>query len=101
MTALERAIADIVATLESLHINYALIGGIANAVWGEPRATVDVDVTISVDDQQIPDTIEALARRFRIAVQDPLRFVRYARVAARCSKWRASRCYFCAAVHGT
>jgi hypothetical protein len=80
MTALERAIADIVATLESLHVNYALIGGIANAVWGEPRATVDVDVTISVDDQQIPDTIDALARRFRIAVQDPLRFVRDTRV---------------------
>lgn len=26
-----------------------IIGGLANAVWGEPRATLDIDATISAD----------------------------------------------------
>ena len=44
MTPLDRAVHDITRALESLGIAYAIIGGIANAVWGEPRATIDVDV---------------------------------------------------------
>jgi hypothetical protein len=42
MTALDRAIDAITRVLDSLHIDYAVVGGIANAVWGEPRATIDV-----------------------------------------------------------
>ena len=41
MTPLERAIHDITATLDSSRLEYAIIGGIANAVRGEPRATID------------------------------------------------------------
>ena len=55
MTPLDHAVRDITRVLESLRIAYAIIGGIANAVWGEPRATIDVDVTIAVD--------EAICRR--------------------------------------
>jgi hypothetical protein len=47
MTALERAVVDIAAALESLRIEYRIIGGIANAILGEPRATIDVDVTVA------------------------------------------------------
>ena len=53
MTPLDRAVHDIAFTLDSLHIGYAIIGGIANAIWGEPRATIDVDVTVSVDEQAL------------------------------------------------
>ena len=35
-----------------------IVGGIANAVWGEPRATIDVDVTVSVEN---PDLSTAIA----------------------------------------
>src|SRR6266545_2094552 len=50
MTLLDRAVHEISSVLESLHIPYMVIGGIANAIWGEPRATVDVDVTVSVSE---------------------------------------------------
>lgn len=80
MTALERAIVEIVGVLEALNIDYMLIGGIANAVWGEPRATVDVDVTITVDEESLADTIAQLGQRLQIAVTDPVPFVRQTRV---------------------
>jgi hypothetical protein len=80
MTVLEQALAEIVALLESLRIDYMVVGGIANAVWGEPRATVDVDVTIAVDEPAIPNTIDQIGRRIQLAVADPLPFVRDTRV---------------------
>lgn len=46
---------DITVALESLQIDYAIVGGIANAIWGEPRATIDVDVTVSVNEED-PET---------------------------------------------
>jgi hypothetical protein len=80
MTLLEQAVVGIAQILESLRIDYMLVGGIANAAWGEPRATLDVDVTISVDPDRIPSTIESLERSYRSAVPDPVRFVRDTRV---------------------
>ena len=55
MTPLERAIQAITRVLESLHTEYAIIGGIANAVRDEPRATLDVDVTVAVEQDQLSD----------------------------------------------
>ena len=49
MTALDRAIHASTQVLDSQHIEYALAGGIANAIWGEPRATVDVDCSAELD----------------------------------------------------
>jgi hypothetical protein len=80
MTALERAIVEIVGVLEALGIDYMLIGGIANAVWGEPRATIDVDVTIAVDEPSIPATIDRIGKHVRLAVTDPVSFVSQTRV---------------------
>lgn len=48
MTRLERAVVEIAAALESMRIDYMIVGGIANAVWGEPRATIDVDVIFAL-----------------------------------------------------
>ncbi|MGH9411868.1 MAG: nucleotidyl transferase AbiEii/AbiGii toxin family protein [Vicinamibacterales bacterium] len=80
MTVLDRAIHAITQLLESEHIEYAIVGGIANAVWGEPRATVDVDVTVSVDERAVRRTVQAIASRLRAAVADPAAFVRQTRV---------------------
>ena len=80
MTALDRAIRAITEVLESLHIDYAIIGGIANAVWGEPRATVDVDVTVSVNSHEIPRTVAAIAAHFRSPIADLAPFVQQTRV---------------------
>jgi Nucleotidyl transferase AbiEii toxin, Type IV TA system len=39
-------LAAIVAALDERRIDYALCGGLAMAVWGFPRATVDIDIVI-------------------------------------------------------
>jgi hypothetical protein len=80
MTLLDRAIHAITQVLDSQRIEYAIVGGIANAVWGEPRATIDVDVTVAVDDNDLPTTIPAIAAHFCPAVADPADFVRQTRV---------------------
>src|SRR4029077_19564394 len=80
MTPLERAIHAIAQVLDSLHIDYAIIGGIANAVWGEARATIDVDVTIAVEPADLPGTVRAIATRLPSPVADAVEFVRQTRV---------------------
>jgi hypothetical protein len=80
MTPLEHALVEIVTVLETLNIDYMVVGGIANAVWGEPRSTVDVDVTIVVDETKVPETVAAIGQRVRVAVGAPVPFVRDTRV---------------------
>ena len=80
MTPLDRAVNDITSALESLRIDYAVVGGIANAIWGEPRATIDVDVTVSVSEPDVPAAISALTARFRSPVSDAPAFVQRTRV---------------------
>jgi hypothetical protein len=41
----------ILQSLEGASIDYALVGGLAVAVWGAPRATKDIDLII----QRQPD----------------------------------------------
>ena len=80
MTPLDSAIHDITALLDSLTIDYAVVGGIANAIWGEPRATIDVDVTISVPEPDLARTVTALSARLRPSVPDAVTFVERTRV---------------------
>lgn len=80
MTLIERAVVEIAAALESMKIDYMIVGGIANAVWGEPRATIDVDVTVTVENLDLSATIAGLGRVFKTAVSDPDAFVRRTRV---------------------
>ena len=40
---------QVIATLDERHIDYALVGGLAMAVWGFPRATVDIDVLLPAE----------------------------------------------------
>jgi hypothetical protein len=56
----------ILAVLDGAGIEYALVGGLAVAVWGAPRATQDIDLLVrpeSVD--AIVAAIEPLGFRFR------------------------------------
>jgi hypothetical protein len=41
-------LADLVRRLESLDVTYALVGSIATMSYGEPRATLDIDVVIAL-----------------------------------------------------
>ena len=56
-----------------------VIGGMANAVWGNPRATVDVDVTIW-SPNEINKTVEILLKPFEALVSKPVNFIHETRV---------------------
>lgn len=47
-----RALTDLLAALQEAEIDYALCGGLAMAVHGFPRATVDIDLLILADDAE-------------------------------------------------
>ena len=65
MTLLEQ-LAAIVAALEGAQIEYALVGGLAVAVWGAPRATHDIDLLVQPESlDAIAAAIEPLGFRFR------------------------------------
>ena len=80
MTSQEAALADLTRVLSEGAIPYMLIGGLANIVWGEPRATLDIDVTVWVVDAQVPATVDLLGRDFRILVEQPADFISRTRV---------------------
>ncbi|REJ87333.1 MAG: hypothetical protein DWQ29_09415 [Planctomycetota bacterium] len=54
-------------TLDDADIEYAIIGGIALSIWGEPRTTFDIDLVVAAS----PGQIESLCQVFR----DSERFV--------------------------
>jgi hypothetical protein len=80
VTAQEGALIGLAGLLDRVDIPYMVIGGMANAVWGEPRATLDVDVTVWVPDSDLADVLEKLSRELRVLVEDPLRFIADTRV---------------------
>ena len=61
--------------LDGLRVPYMVIGGFAVTVWGQPRYTADLDLTIHC---LVPerDLIEGLLDSLTPLVADPLQFVR-------------------------
>lgn len=80
MTDQEAALVAIAERLEALRIPYMVIGGMANAVWGEPRATLDVDITVWVDEQEIAALPERFVDLCTILPENPAAFIRQTRV---------------------
>lgn len=80
MTALERAVGSLARFLEERHVPYMVIGGIANLVWGEPRSTLDVDVTLLVEEAAWPPLIKDLRTAFHILPAHPMAFLRQTHV---------------------
>jgi hypothetical protein len=42
----------VLAALDQASVDYALVGGLAVAVWGAPRATKDIDLLVQPADLQ-------------------------------------------------
>jgi len=63
--------------LDARRIPYMVIGGQAVLLYGEPRLTQDIDLTIGRTADQVGDILE-LARQFawKILVEHPVEFVR-------------------------
>ena len=81
MTPQLDALLEIAKFLESKRIPYAVIGGIAAAVWGRPRATQDADLTVLVPLDQERSFLEDLVRTFPGRIPDAIDFARKSRVA--------------------
>lgn len=52
-------LADLIRRLESRDLTYALVGSIAAMSYGEPRATLDIDVVVVLDTSDV-DALERL-----------------------------------------
>ena len=79
MTELESALIEIASFLDEMRWPYMLIGGLAVAMWGEPRATLDVDLSVWIEPDDFEQAIGNIASRFRTA-ENPLEFARRSRV---------------------
>jgi hypothetical protein len=79
LTGLEAALVEVASFLESADIPYMLIGGLAVALWGEPRATLDVDFSVWADADQFEATVQRIAAAFR-TIRDAMDFARKTRV---------------------
>ncbi len=80
MNKLEDALKDIQNFLKSQDVPYMIIGGIGNLVWGEPRLTVDIDLTVHISPLKERDFIKQAGSRFKILVDNPEDFARKTRV---------------------
>jgi predicted nucleotidyltransferase len=62
--------------LEEKGIAYMLIGGQAVLLYGEPRATKDIDVTLDIGPDRLPDILEIVRNLgWKLLVEDPNTFV--------------------------
>jgi hypothetical protein len=80
MTRLEAGLLEVSAILDELRIPYMLIGGLAVAQWEEPRATLDIDITIWVEPDRLEQTVGELCLRLAPKPKEPPVFVRETRV---------------------
>lgn len=80
MTRFEEALVTVARTLERGAIPYMVVGGVANLFWGVPRTTLDLDVTVWIEEADIPPIVRRLGDVFRLLPEDPLGFVRETRV---------------------
>ncbi|CBE69993.1 MAG: hypothetical protein F9K13_01970 [Candidatus Methylomirabilis oxygeniifera] len=66
--------------LTKLGFPYALIGGLAVQYWGEPRLTVDADVTVSAPLNDPETFVRTLIEHFPSRIDDPIAFARRSRM---------------------
>jgi predicted nucleotidyltransferase len=76
----EKALRELSNMFRDANISYMIIGGLANAIWGNPRATLDIDVTIWVEDDQIRKSISMLEQAYTFMVEEPFDFISKTRV---------------------
>ncbi len=80
MTELIRVASALQDFCESRQWHFCIIGGLALQRWGEPRETIDVDLTLLTGFGGEAPFIDALLERFEGRVDDPAGFARTNRV---------------------
>ncbi len=56
----QRFLLEAIRVLETLGIDYMVMGGFAVRTWGIPRPTYDADIAVAADDRKLPDLLTAL-----------------------------------------
>lgn len=78
---LEKALLDLASLFDQNGIQYMVIGGMANAKWGRPRATLDIDITVWVQEHEIKDVISVFEKKsYMFRASNPLEFTKETRV---------------------
>src|SRR2546427_9120691 len=73
----ERLLERIAKALESIGIPYMIIGGQAVLLYGEPRLTKDIDVTLGRDTDQSKEILEIVQDLgWKTLVENPASFAR-------------------------
>ncbi len=80
MNALIRAAADLQAVCDAHRWRFCFIGGLAVLRWGDPRETVDVDLTLITGFGQEADFVTVLAAAFEPRIDDAAAFALVNRV---------------------
>ncbi len=80
MSDLEDALLEVAAALDACGLPYVLIGGLAVAVLGEPRSTLDVAVSVWTEPDGLDEVVKCLSRHHRALPPKPAEFVRERRV---------------------
>jgi hypothetical protein len=80
MAELDDTLIELASWLDLQAIPYMVIGSFAVDIWGEPRFTRHVDVTVSVPPDRLRARIEDISERFSVLAADPFTFVNETRV---------------------
>jgi Nucleotidyl transferase AbiEii toxin, Type IV TA system len=80
VNAVIRAAADLQALCEAQQWRYCFIGGVAVQRWGEPRETVDVDLTLVTGFSGEDAFVATLLEHFEGRIADPRAFAQANRV---------------------
>lgn len=67
---------EVKAFLDQHAVRHLVIGGIANAVWGRPRATRDADFKVLIGERTIGEFVTLVGTQFKFRVPDPVAFAR-------------------------
>ncbi len=80
MKIVEQAAWEVHQILTDLQLPYAIIGGAAVQVWGEPRYTKDIDLTVLAPRELMSEVIEQILTRLSPRIDDALSFALRSRV---------------------
>lgn len=80
MNALFEAGAEVGAFIAEREWSFCIIGGVAVARWGEPRATLDIDITLLTGWGEEDTYVRALLERFPSRIPDAHEFALNRRV---------------------
>jgi len=71
-----KSAAQVQHSLSDAGIDSVAIGGLAVAIWGEPRVTRDVDLKVLLSRDQAKELLKSLPHAFRVLADDPEETIR-------------------------